>query len=64
MTAVEKPGRGAWSMRELSTSEDDTRLYLGGLKPFRLAALQHDPDGESEGKPERLLAVLFTPGCR
>ncbi|KAJ1333027.1 GNAT family N-acetyltransferase [Microdochium nivale] len=47
MTAVEKPSSRAWSTRQLSISEDDTRFYLGWLKPFRLAALQHDPDAFS-----------------
>lgn len=58
MTAVEKPSSRAWSTRQLSISEDDTRFYLGWLKPFRLAALQHDPDGESEGRQPNELSLI------
>ncbi|KXJ88240.1 hypothetical protein Micbo1qcDRAFT_19224 [Microdochium bolleyi] len=41
---AEGRSRAAWSVREFTTDEGDSRFYLAKLKPFRLGALQRDPD--------------------
>lgn len=42
----QESGSRDWETRTITADEAGARFYLDKLKPFRLAALQQDPDGK------------------